>query len=76
LFEGVKSSNLKLRLVVRVDKVLEQRDIALGVFLDIEGAINNTSYDSITAALDRHGVSSTIRRWIRATLEGQRLLRL
>jgi hypothetical protein len=41
------------------------------VFLDIEGVFNNTSYDSITAALDRHGVSPTIRRWIRATLEGR-----
>jgi hypothetical protein len=35
-------------------------------------AFNNTSYDTITAALDRHGVSPTIRRWIRATLEGRR----
>jgi hypothetical protein len=59
------------QLVVRVDMALDQQDTALGVFLDIEGVFKNTSYDSISAALVRHGVSPTIRRWIRATLEGR-----
>jgi len=59
------------QLVVRVEKVLDQRDIALGVFLDIEGAFNCTSYDSMCAALARHGVVYTIIRWIRATVEGR-----
>jgi hypothetical protein len=49
------------QLVVRIEKVLDQRETALGVLLDIEGAFNNTYYDSICAALDRHGVSPTIR---------------
>jgi hypothetical protein len=72
-YQAGKSTETALhQLVVRVDRVLEQQDIALGAFLDIEGAFNNTSYDSITAALDRHGVSPTIVRWIRATLEGRR----
>jgi hypothetical protein len=72
-YQAGKSTETALhQLVVRVDKVLERRDTALGVFLDIEGAFNDTSYDSITAALDRHGVSPTIRRWIRTTLEGRR----
>jgi hypothetical protein len=34
-----------------------------------EGAFNNTSYDSMCAALAKHGVDYTIIRWIRATLE-------
>jgi hypothetical protein len=72
-YQAGKSTETALhQLVVRVDRVLEQQDIALGVFLDIEGAFNNTSYDSITAALDKHGVSPTNVRWIRATLEGRR----
>jgi hypothetical protein len=50
--------------------VLDQQETALGVFLDIEEAFNNTSYDSICAALAKRGVSCTIIRWIRATLEG------
>jgi hypothetical protein len=41
------------QLVVWVEK-------ALGVFLDIEGAFSNTSYDSMCTALSRHGVEHTI----------------
>jgi len=50
------------QLVVRVEKALDQQEIALGVFLDIEGAFNNTSYDSMCAALVRRGVNYTIVR--------------
>jgi len=59
------------QLVVWVEKALDQQEIALGVFLDIEGAFNNTSYDSMCAALTRREVDRTIIRWIRATLEGR-----
>jgi hypothetical protein len=59
------------QLVVRVEKDLDQQEIALGVFLDIEGAFNNTSNDSMCTALTRHGVDHTIVRWIRSTLEGR-----
>jgi hypothetical protein len=59
------------QLVVRVEKALVQREIALGVFLDIEGAFNSTSYDSMCAALARHGVYHTIFRCIRSTLVGR-----
>jgi hypothetical protein len=58
------------QLVVRVEKALDQQAIALGVFLDTEGAFDNT-YDSKCSALTRHGVDQTIVRWIRATLEGR-----
>jgi hypothetical protein len=59
------------QLMVQIEKVLNQKETALGVFLDIEGAFNNT-YNSIFAALARHGVGHTIIRWIQSTLEGQR----
>jgi hypothetical protein len=39
------------QLVVMVEKALDQQKIALGVFVDIAGAFNNTSYDSMCAAL-------------------------
>jgi len=58
------------QLIVRVEKVLDQREIALGPFLDIEGAFNNTRYDTMCDALVRHGSEYTILRWIKATLEG------
>ena len=59
------------QLMVRVEKVLDQQETTLGVFLDIEGAFNNTSYDSRCVALAKHRVDYTIIWWTRATLEGQ-----
>jgi len=58
------------QLVVWVEKVLDQQETALGVFLDTERAFNNTSYESMCVALAKHGVDHTIIRWNRATLEG------
>jgi hypothetical protein len=48
------------RLVERAEKELDLQDIALVVFLDIEGASN--SFDSMCAALVRREVSSNIVR--------------
>jgi len=59
------------QLMVRAEKALDQQEIALGVFLDTEGAFDNTSYDSMCTALTRHEADQTIVRWIRATLEGR-----
>jgi hypothetical protein len=59
------------QLIVRVEKAVDQQEIALGAFLDIEGAFNNTCYDTMCDALVRHGSKHTIVRWIRATLESR-----
>jgi hypothetical protein len=48
------------QVIVRVEKVLDQRELALGVFLDIEGAYNYTSFDSVCTALCSRGVDSII----------------
>jgi len=58
-------------IVVPVEKPPDQQETALGVFLDTEGAFNNTCYDTTCVALVRHGSEYTIVRWIRATLEGR-----
>jgi len=71
-YQAVKSvETALLQLVVRAEKALYQQEIALGVFLNIDGAFDNTSYDSMCSALTRHRVDQTIVRWIRATLEGR-----
>jgi hypothetical protein len=57
------------QLVIRVQKALDQQETALGVFLDIEGAFNNTCYNTMCDALVRHGSDYTIVQWIWATLE-------
>jgi hypothetical protein len=71
-YESGKSVETALhQLVVRVEKVLDQQELALGAFLDIEGAFNNTWYDSMCAALATHGVDYAIALWSRATPEGR-----
>jgi len=44
------------QLTVWAEKVLDQQETALGVFLDREGALNNTCYDTMCDALVRHGI--------------------
>jgi hypothetical protein len=50
---------------------IEYKEIALGAFLDIEGAFDRTSFDVITQAAERHGTESTICRWICSMLESR-----
>jgi hypothetical protein len=57
------------QLVIWVEKALDQQE-TLGVFLDIEVACNDISYNSVCAALVRHGIDHTIVWCINATLEG------
>ena len=61
------------QLVVRNEKALDQEETSVGGFLDTEGVFNNIFYDSMCAALAKHGVDYTIIlvRCIRAALEGR-----
>jgi len=45
--------------VVQVRKVLGHQKTALGVFIDVERALKNTSFDSMCTALVRHGLGYT-----------------
>jgi hypothetical protein len=71
VYQTGKSVEMALhQIVVRVEKALDQQEIVLDVFLDIEETFDNT-YDTICSALTRHGVDQTIIRGIKATLEGR-----
>jgi hypothetical protein len=60
-------------VVTRIENAIEHRDIALGAFLDIEGAFYRTSFDIIKQAAERHGIDPTICRWICAMLESRNI---
>jgi hypothetical protein len=51
-------------LVYKIDELLAQKEFALSVFLDVKGAFDNTSFESMDDAASDHGVCSTINRWI------------
>jgi hypothetical protein len=58
-------------LVYKIDGSLAQKELALGVFLDLEGAFDNTSFESMDDAASDNGVCSTINRWIDFTLRSR-----
>jgi hypothetical protein len=73
-FQAGKSTVTALHnLVYKIEKSINSKEIALGVFLDIEGAFDNTSYDSIERSATRKGVEASIIGWIRAMLECRRI---
>jgi hypothetical protein len=60
-YQAGKSVGMALhQLVVRVEKALDLQEAGLFTFLDLEGAFNNTSYDSMCVGLIKHGVDYTI----------------
>jgi hypothetical protein len=61
-------------VVTCVESAVEYKDIALGVFLDIEGGFDRTSFDVIKQAAERHGVEPTICRWTCAILESRNII--
>lgn len=48
----------------RIERSLDNKMSTLGVFIDIEGAFDKTTFDSINTALRERGVNDTLREWI------------
>jgi hypothetical protein len=59
-YQGKSVETALHQLVVWVEKVHDQQETALGDFLDIEGAFNNTCYVTMCDALARHGVNTPL----------------
>jgi retron-type reverse transcriptase len=60
---------------IRPEKCLEHKEIALGAFLDIEGAFDNTSFKTIITTARERGLEETYCRWIGSML-GCRLVHI
>lgn len=58
-------------LTTKIEKALMYKEIALGAFLDIEGAFDNTSRESIKRAALEHGIDETTCRWIDQMLKSR-----
>jgi Reverse transcriptase (RNA-dependent DNA polymerase) len=72
VYQKGKSAETALHdLVSRVEGALKQKIFAMGSFLDIEGAFDNTSFQAMNMGCGGHGVNPTSTRWIDALL-GQR----
>jgi hypothetical protein len=71
-YQAGKSTETALHNVVtHIESAIEHKDIALGAFLDIEGAFDRTSFDMIEQAAGNHGIEPAICRWVRVMLESR-----
>jgi hypothetical protein len=56
-------------VVTHIENSIEHKNIALGIFLDIEGALDRTYFDTMRQAAERYGIKPTVCRWICAMLK-------
>lgn len=64
-YQSGKSCETALHnLITRVETALHHKEIALSVFIDIQGAFDNASHTAMMSAAGRHGIDDTTRRWI------------
>jgi len=68
---GMSTETALFQVVQNLEKCLEYKEIALGAFLDIEGAFDNTSFKTIITAARERGLEETCCRWIEFMLEGR-----
>ena len=66
---GMSTDTALYQVVHRLEKCLEQKEITLGAFLDIEGAFDNTSCNAIITAVRECGLEETCCRCIGSMLE-------
>lgn len=65
---GKSTETAVYQLVSSIKNSLENKEIALCVFLDIEGAFDNTPHSAIKRALDIRGTHPTINAWVQQML--------
>jgi RNase P protein component len=65
---GMSTKTALFHVVYRLEKSLKYKEVALGAFLDIEGAFDNTSFNAMVRAARRRGLGETCCRWIRSML--------
>ena len=66
-YQEGKSTEAALKKLTDTIKI-NYKNYALGAFIDIAGAFDNTSHESIKRAMNRKGVDSTTSQWISAML--------
>ena len=69
-YQPGKSCEMAIHEVTRkVEATLRDKEIALGAFIDIEGAFDNTLISSIHQAMESREVHPTVRRWVSTMLK-------
>lgn len=75
-YSSGKSTESALHTVVQtIEHEVNNKALCLGAFIDIEGAFDRTSFDSVRSALRHHAVNMTITDWLSNMLK-QRAVRI
>jgi hypothetical protein len=56
---GMSTETALFQIVKRLERCVEHKEIALGAFLDVEGAFDNTSFKTISTAARERGLEET-----------------
>jgi hypothetical protein len=68
---GMSIATALFHVVKSLERCIEHKEIALGAFLDIEGAFDNTSFKTIITAARERGLEETCCRGIEFMLGGR-----
>lgn len=69
-YQAGKSCETALHhLVTKIEATLLHKETAIGAFLDIEGAFDNTTFETMILAVKKHGIDNTCCRWIETMLK-------
>jgi hypothetical protein len=68
---GMSTETALFQVAQRLEKSSSHKEIALGAFLDTDGALDNTSFNAITTAARQRGLEENCCRWVRSMLESR-----
>lgn len=71
--KGKSTEGALHQLVTTVEAAFRSKEVALCAFLDIEGAFDNTGYDSIAKAIRRRGIDDPTNHWISSMLVSRKI---
>lgn len=75
-FAYIKGKSTELaahHLVTKIEKTLAWNQIALCAFMDIQGAFDNTGFDSISHSLRSRSINRTVHKWILSMLKDRQI---
>jgi ribonuclease HI len=65
---GVSTTTALHEMVTRIERTLDRGQLAIGVYIDVEGAFSQVPTDSMVAALRRFNTPEIMVRWIEKAL--------
>lgn len=72
--EGRSTETALFQFVSLINSTLESKEVCITLFLDMEGAFDNTSHSAIEDVLKKRGVEEIITTWIMALLKSRQAI--